>query len=139
MTADTSYLDAESDLIGRLLANIPTGYSAATIKLPNLPFSTPATKWLRCKMMSGGITELEASGNCELVDGTFGIDIFTPVGSGTKDALTTAKTLKDLFHGKTFGVTSVNLVRVIPIGTETNWHHVQVNIDFHFQTNFTGV
>lgn len=139
MISDTSLLDAETDLCTRLLNNLPTGYSVAKVKFPNASFNTPTDQWLRVTNVALGIEELEASGRCELQTGLFVIDIFTTIGLGSKAALATAKQLKDLYHGQKFGVTSVSLVRVVPRPSETNWHHVEVNVEYDFQTIFTGV
>ena len=128
-----SLADAEAVLINRLLSNIPTGFVAAKIKLPNAPFTTPADKWIRVTINSIGVSELDAQGSFELNSGIMTVDVFYKLGAGSQSALITANLIKLLYNGFTQDDVVVYPVEVIPRGEDGNWYRVQVDATFQFQ------
>lgn len=126
--------DAESTLINRLMSNLPAGFTAAKVKLPNASFTTPSDKWLRVTLNTTALSELDAQGAFELNSGILTIDVFYAIGGGSKAALNTANLLKLLYNGFVQNDVVVYPVEVIPRGEDGNWWRVQVDATFQFQT-----
>jgi hypothetical protein len=129
-----SLADTEVILINRLMTNIPAGFVAARVKIPNGSFTTPtAQPWLRLTVNATGISELDAQGAFELNSGILTVDIFYPIGTGSKAALNTANLIKILYNGFKQDDVVVYPVEVIPRGEDENFWHVQVDANFQFQ------
>lgn len=129
-----SLADAEVVLINRLMANLPAGFTAPKVKLPNASFSTPSDKWLRVTLNTTATTELDAQGAFELQNGIMTIDVFYSLGGGSQAALNTANLIKLLYNGFVQNDVVVYPVEVIPRGEDGNWWRVQVDATFQFQT-----
>ena len=129
-----SLADAEVVLISRLLANIPTGFTAAKIKVPNAPFTTPADKWLRVTMNITGTNELDAQGAFELNIGILTIDVFYAKGTGSDAANETANLIKLAYNGYKSNDVVVYPVEVIAGVEDGNWWRVQIDANFQFQS-----
>lgn len=136
MTADNSLASAESVMINRLLSNIPSGYTLANISQPNAPFNKDQEKWLRVSCVGGDVDQIDASGAVEINFGILTVDVFVPKGSGSQGALTTAKTIKDLYQG--YGLNDVYVTRCTTdvIGETGVWWCVAVKVFFDYQIQF---
>jgi hypothetical protein len=122
----------QADLISRLLANLPSGYTNATVKKPNFKFTTPKnTKWLRATV-SPFDTESEASsGDYKITRGLFVVDVFYPKGSGDAAQLTDVQAIRALYERQTFGNTQCQMASVETIGDSELWYIMQVNIEWY--------
>lgn len=129
-----SLQDAEVVLINRLLTNLPAGFTAAKVKLPNASFTTPSDKWLRLTVNTTNLEDLDAQGAFELNNGILTIDVFYKLGGGSQSALNTANLIKLLYNGFVQDDVVVYPVEVIPRGETENWWRVQVDANFQFQT-----
>lgn len=136
MNTDNDLALVEQKLIGRLLSNIPAGFTAAKIKVPNANFTTPNdSPWLRCSLSNLGPIEQDASGCYEVNSGIFTIGIFYPKGSGSQAALSLAKTIKSLYTAEIFDDLVVESVRVNPTPEPDNssWYGVNVSVNYSFE------
>ena len=123
----------QPDLIQRLLDNLPSGYTAATVKLPNAPWKTPTnTKYLRATVLFNETANVTPDGY-KRTFGFFVIDVFFPKGSGDKAQLADAKEIQALFDNKEFGNTKTWSASVETIGESDSWYIVQVNAEFFFE------
>ena len=128
-----SLLLTQSDLIRRLLANLPEGYTASTVKLPNLKFSTPSnTKWLRVTNLPSGTDNVSA---ClyKRTFGIFAIDCFYPKDSGDIAQLTDINALKALYENKEFGNTITRESDIVTIGGDDSWYNVQLQVNYYYE------
>lgn len=124
-----SVLVAEQEMIARLLANLPSGFTSASVKLPNAPFTTPNAKWLRATMIPFAPIFTVATGKRQRTRGIFAIDVFYPLNSGSQAAWTTAEAIKAVFINQC--TTNVMFYEVEIInGDDDDYYHVQVNINY---------
>lgn len=138
MAGDNSIATIEGLLINRLTDNLPSGFTAAMVKLPNAPAIANETKFIRCTInTSSDIDELSAEGDCELNIGIFTVECFMPLGTGSKAGLTAAKTIKDLYTGWSSGDLVVNKCPVIVNGETGNWWRVSVDVYFDYQVQYS--
>ena len=123
----------QPDLIDRLLANLPSGYTAATVKLPNAPWTTPSdTKYLRATVLFNETVNVTPDAY-KRTFGFFVVDVFFPKGSGDKAQLADAKEIQTLFDNQEFGNTRTWSASVETIGDTDSWYMVQVTIEFFFE------
>lgn len=131
--ADSALL-TQVDLISRLLANLPAGYTAATVKLPNASFTTPAnTKWLRATNLFNETENVSAGGCYKRTFGIFVIDLFFPLNSGDQAQLTDSESLKLLFENEEFGNTRTQSVSTTLIGEDNSWYNLQINVNYYYE------
>lgn len=134
MTANPSIVNANQQLITRLLDNLPAGYTSATVKLPNRTFNQPnATKWLRAAVISQDANNTQAGGYWMRYDGLFVVDIFYPIGNDTIPQLEDAETIQALYQNLRISGVNCQSAIIEEIGAEDSWHHVQINIDFYYE------
>lgn len=123
----------QPDLIQRLLDNLPAGYIDATVKKPNLTFTTPKnTKWLRPTILFGETVNVTPDG----YQRTFGlavIDIFYPLLSGDKEQLADAKEIQQLYNNQEFGNTKTWAATIVPAVEEDSWYKMQVSTEFYME------
>lgn len=124
----------QPDLIDRLLDNLPSGYTAATVKVPGAPFKTPTnTKWMRATVLFGPTVNVTPDGY-KRTFGIYVVDIFFPKNSGDKSQLADTKEIQTLFDNKQFGNT-----RTWSASAETGvveddpWLNMQVSTEFFFE------
>lgn len=130
--ADSALL-TQVDLISRLLANLPAGYTASTVKLPNAPFTTPNnTKWIRATNLFNETVNVTPD-RYKRTFGIFVIDLFFPIGSGDKDQLTDSEEIKAVFENKEFGNTRTQEVSTILVGEDNSWYNLQLNVNYLYE------
>lgn len=130
--ADSALL-TQVDLISRLLASLPAGYTAATVKLPNAAFTTPSkTKWLRVTNLFNETVNATPDGY-KRTFGIFVIDIFFPLGSGDQQQLTDSEAIKLLFENEEFGNTKTQEVSTVLVGEENSWYNLQLNVNYYYE------
>jgi len=123
----------QPDLIDRLLANLPSGYTAATVKLPNAPFTTPQkTKWMRGTVLFNDTENVTPDGY-KRTFGFFVVDLFFPKGVGDKNQLSDAKLIQTLFDNQEFGNTKCFTASIVNGVEESAWFKLQVNTEFYFE------
>lgn len=126
----------QSDLVKRLLDNLPSGYTKSTVDKPNSHFTTPSdTKWLRITVIPGVKTNVQADGFYKRTFGICVIDCFYPVDSGDQAQLADTKLLENLFENQEFGNTKTQEAYTQNIGADGSWYNQQVNINFYFEGN----
>ena len=134
MTANPSIVNANQQLITRLLDNLPTGYTASTVKLPNRAFKQPnGTKWLRATVINQDANNTQAGGYWTRYEGQMVVDVFYPVGNDTIPQLQDAETIQALYQNLRFGGVNCQSALIDEIGAEDSWYHVQINIDFYYE------
>lgn len=134
MAANPSTKNAHQQLIQTLLDNLPAGYTSASVKLPNRPFSTPNnSKWLRPTVIVQNVANTQAGGLWKRYDGIFVIDIFYPTGDDDLAQLTEAEAIAAIYENQELtGVKCQEALITVP-GAEESWYHVQVTIDFYYE------
>ena len=135
MAANPSTKNAHEQLIARLLANLPTGYTASTVEMPNYPFTTPSnTKWMRATPIEQVNTNVQAGINpWQRKEGLFVVDIFYPLGAGGNDNVLEAEQIQALFQNKSFGGVDTQEALIEIPGKEDSWYHTQVSIDYTYE------
>ena len=130
--ADSALL-TQVDLISRLLANLPAGYTSATVKKPNFSFTTPVkTKWLRVTNLFNETLNVTPD-EYKRTFGIFVIDIFFPLGSGDQDQLADSEEIKLLFENVEFGNTKTQEVSTVLVGEENSWYNLQLNVNYYYE------
>ncbi len=123
----------QPDLINRLRNNLPAGYTDATFKKPNAPFTTPTnTKWLRGTVLFNE-TENVTPDEYQRTFGFYIVDIFFPKGQGDKNQLSDAKEIQQLFNNQEFGNTKTWAASIINGEEEESWFKLQVSIEFFME------
>ena len=123
----------QPDLIDRLLAGLPAGYTAATVKTPNATFITPKNdKWLRTTVLTNETVNATPDGYKRTL-GFFVVDIFFVKGSGDKAQLADAKSIQDLFDNKEFGNTRTQTSIVVAGVEDGAWFKMQVSTEFIYE------
>ena len=134
MAANPSTKNAHEQLISTLLANLPSGYTSATVKLPNRAFTTPkSSKWMRPTVIVQDVNNVQAGGLWKRYDGIFVIDTFYPIGGDDLAQLTEAELIAAVFED--IELTGVKCQdALIEVNTiETAWYSVQITIDFYYE------
>ena len=123
----------QPDLIDRLLAGLPAGYTAATVKTPNGPFTTPTkTKWLRATVLTNETITVTPD-EYQRTFGFFVVDIFFPKGLGDKAQLADAKAIQDLFNNQEFGNTKTWAASTVAGVEDGAWFKMQVSTEFYME------
>lgn len=125
-----------TDLIDRLLANIPSGYELSRIKLPNAPFTTPKNKkWLRATIINGARNNVQATGNWRRTTGVMVVSVFVPVETGYKAQLADIQALTSTFENKEFGVANVKTTEAEAQAVDEPgpWYTMNLNINFEYE------
>lgn len=142
MSANPSTANASKQLLDRLLANLPTGYAANTVELPNITFTKPASsKWLRATIIIQDVNNVQAGGLWLRYDGLFVVDVFYALGDGTINPLADAESIAATYQNQKFGGVNCQEALILDIGEEkikkgkkeTCWYHVQVEVDFYYE------
>ena len=124
----------QSDLVNRLLDNLPSGYTKATVNTPNSPFTTPSNKkWLRATVIPFNTVSDAATGCFKITNGLFVVDSFYPKGSYDSAQLLDHQAIKALFENKTFGNTQCQTVSTLTIGDTGTWYQIQSSIEFYME------
>ena len=124
----------QSDLIKRLLDNLPSGYTNKTVKKPNAKFTTPSDeKWLRITVLPGAKNNVQADGFYKRTFGICVIDCFYPKDDGDQAQLADTKLLENLFENQEFGNTKTQEAFTQNLGEDGPWYNQQVNINFFFE------
>lgn len=124
----------QSDLVKRLLDNLPAGYSESSVKKPNAHFDTPEnTKWLRITVIPGIKNNVQADGFYKRTFGICVIDCFYPVDSGDQAQLADTKLIENLFENQEFDNTKTQEAYTQNLGVDGAWYNQQVNINFYFE------
>jgi len=121
----------QPDLIERLLAGLPAGYTEATVKLPNFSFTTPKdTKWMRGTVLFNETNNVTPDGY-QRTFGFFVVDIFFPKSlPGDKAQLADAKEIQVLFNNQEFGNTRTQASSIVPAVEDEAWYKIQINTEF---------
>ena len=134
MAANPSTKNAHQVLIQELLDNLPSGYTAASVALPNRPMTRPeGDKWLRPTVIVQDVNNVQADGLWLRYDGQLVIGQFYPVGGDTLAQLTEAETIAAIYQNNIIGDVNCEeaLIEVNP--TEENWYNVQIRVNFHYE------
>ncbi len=124
----------QSDLVNRLLGNLPNGYTKALVNTPNSPFTTPSDKkWLRATVIPFKTESDAATGCFKITNGLFVVDSFYPKGSYDNAQLIDHQTIKTLFENQTFGNTQCQTVSTLTIGDAGTWYQIQSSIEFYME------
>jgi hypothetical protein len=133
--ASVTHLNVENDLINHLLSNLPSGFTASLVKLPNAKFTTPtSSKWMRATVISPVVIDVDASQCYKTYRGLFVVDLFYPKGSGSAAALTAAQSVIDSYTKVSFAYSVSIDSNILVLGEEENWYHVQINSDYLFSS-----
>lgn len=125
---------AESDLVNRLLENLPVGFDESKVKVPNGPFDTPKNDaWLRATLNTTGTFNSTATGCRQRTTGIFTVDVFYPLATGSLGPNQTAIYIQSLYNNRNFENVQCQEAAVLPMGEDGPWYHVQVNVDFYFE------
>lgn len=134
MAANPSTANAHEQLIQRLLDNLPSEHSTATVKLPNRTFNTPEdSKWLRATVILGDSNNVQAGGLWIRADGIFVIDSFYPIGNDTLVQIAEAEVIAAAFENQKFLGVNVQETLITEPGEDGSWYHVQISCDFYFE------
>ena len=142
MSANPSTANASKQLLDRLLATLPAGYSESTVELPNIAFTKPtSSKWLRATIIIQDVNNVQAGGLWLRYDGLFVVDVLYPLGDGTINPLTDAEAIAAIYQNQKFGGVNCQEALILDIGEEklkqgkkeTCWYHVQVEVDFYYE------
>ncbi len=124
----------QSDLIKRLLQNLPSGYDASRVKLPNSKFTTPSNeKWLRITVIPGAKNNVQAGGGYKRSFGICIVDCFYPLYSGDQEQLADTKLIEDIYQNQEFNNTKCQEAYTTNIGEDGSWYNQQVNINFYYE------
>ena len=125
---------AEAELIGAIMASLPSGYTAATVKLPNANFTTPSgAKWMRIDTPINHLAnDQDASGDYEITDAVMYAYVFHPSGSGTQAAYTDAEHVKSVVDNMTSNYCAIQRVTASPTPepNDSPWFGVEIKIEF---------
>ena len=122
----------QTDLITRLLDNLPVGYTKEKVKKPNLKFTTPKNdKWLRLTVIPFNTNSDAATGEYTITRGLFVVDVQFPKSTGDQAQLLDVQTIRDLYKNKTFGNTQCQEASIETIGDDGSWYSMQVNVNFY--------
>lgn len=122
-----------------MLANLPTGYTAANVKIPNIPFNkTDGVKWLRLSVVDQDVNNVQAGGLWLRYNALLVIDVFYPKGKDTITQLTEAELIATSFENQSFGGADNNDVKcfealIEEVGVDESWYHVQININATYE------
>jgi len=132
--SNSSTANAHDKLIQKLLDNLPSGYTAASVKLPNRSFNTPSnTKWLRTTVLNQDVNNVQAGGGWKRYDGLFVIDLFYPVGNDVIAQLTEAEAIVVFFENLSFDQVNCYEALITDEGKSGSWYQVQISIDFYYE------
>lgn len=124
----------QADLVKRLLDNLPSGYTKATVNTPNSPFTTPSNKkWLRATVIPFNTVSDAATGCFKITNGLFVVDSFYPKGSYDNAQLVDHQAIKTLFENQTFNNTQCQTVSTLTVGDTGNWYQIQSSIEFYME------
>lgn len=132
MAASVNIADVQDDLINRLLANLPTGFTQQKVKLPNKAFTTPNDKWLRATFNAPVAIDVDASGCYKEFNGFFVIDVFYAKGTWPREAALTAQQITDAFTNKAFAYSSTINCDMLSLGELDNWNQWQVIVTYQY-------
>lgn len=134
-----STANAKQVFYQRVLDNLPAGYTASTVKLPNIPFNQPKNdKWLRISSVVLDVNNVQAAGLWQRYNAIMIVDLFYPIAGDTIAQLLEAETIAANFENQSFGGIDNNDVKcfeasIDEIGEDGSWYHVQINITATFE------
>ena len=122
-------------LITALLANLPTGFTSAKVKLPNRSMISgyENSAWLRPTVIVSDSPINAADGNIERTEGFFVVDVIFPIGDDTASHRATADEIKASFKGQTFDDVKCQSVTIAD-NPDDYFYIIQVSIDFYFES-----
>lgn len=122
----------QSDLIKRLLDNLPIGYTKKQVKTPNAKFTTQNNKkWLRVSVIPFSTVSDAATGSFKITRGLCVIDVFYPKDSGDKTQTEDVQLIREIYENKSFGNTKCQEASINTVGEDGSWYTVQVNVNFY--------
>lgn len=134
MAANPSTANAHEQLISRLLANLPSGHTSSTVKLPNRAFNTPLnSKWLRPTVINQTSENTQAGGLWKRYEFLFIVDSFYPTGSNDLTQLAEAELIAAVFENERFSGVKCQEALIEVQGEEASWYHVQITIDGYYE------
>lgn len=129
-----STANAKQVFYQRVLDNLPSGYTASTVKIPNKPWAQPDNdKWLRLSMVDVDVNNVQAGGLWQRYDALPVIDVFYPIGKDPILQLQEAETIAANFENQSFGGVDDNDLKcfealITEPGEDGSWYHVQITI-----------
>lgn len=122
----------QSDLIKRLLNNLPVGYTKKTVEKPNASFTRPKGKqWLRINVVPFATDSDAATGEFKITRGLCVIDVFYPKDVGDEAQNIDVQAIRELYENQTFGNTKCQEASINTIGEDGSWYNVQVSVNFY--------
>ena len=123
----------QPDLIQRLFDNLPAGYTAAKVKAPNAPFTTPkSAKWLRATINWNDGDNVTPDGY-QRTFGIFTVDLFFPKGKGDKLQNEDAKLIRAIYNNQEFGNTKCLASSILNGVEDGPWYMVSVDTSFYME------
>lgn len=121
-------------------ARLGTNWTTTPIAYENQPFTPPAAGgWVELTVLGGnGVTRGMAgdgSGMAVQDTGLIAINVYTPVGSGTKTGRGYADTLAALFEHKLFSGVTTYTATLTARGVVNGWHQLNLSIPFRSNRN----
>ena len=104
-------------------------WSATPVAWPNVPFTPPATAWVRFRLLSGAASN-ETLANGVAYPGIIDIGVFVPEGVGTGQAATLADDAAAIFSNQRFSGVTCGAAYAIPVGESDGWHQVTVTVPY---------
>jgi hypothetical protein len=132
--SNPSTANAHEQLLQRLLDNLPSGYTSASLKLPNRHFNVPsASKWMRGTVINQDVANVQAGGLWKRYDGVFVVDLFYPIGDDVIAQLTEAELIATTFENVAFNGVNCLDVLIVDNQDDGSWYNVQITIDFYYE------
>lgn len=124
--------DVQDDLINFVLANLPVGFTEASVKLPNLPFNTPNDKWLRLTFLNPVPIDVDATGCYKEYQGFFVIDVFYAKNSFPRECVDTAQKIHNAIVNQSFDYSCAVNCDIVVLGELDNWNQAQVVVTYQY-------
>jgi hypothetical protein len=130
---------AEQQMFAYFLANLPTGYTAAKVQLPNAPFTRPQNSaWLRVTVIPFSTINTVATGCRQRTTGQMVVDIFWPRNTGSTAAMALAEEIKQTLTNQSTTDVSLYESEIVPLVNEAEWYHIQINTNYAHEGTTTA-
>lgn len=139
----TSFVDVESLVVARLLANLPTGFLSKNIRYPNAPFDEPkppadvsnanAIKYAWLSIYTEDLNS-EAESPCyEMRSGILALDLYWPKFTGSVDAKNAIEHINTAFKNSWLNEQIKINLGVIKSLPDTNWYNLNLTFDYFYE------
>lgn len=104
--------------------------STTEIAWDNVPFTPPATAWVRLSILPGESFNAALGATAVRHPGVIVVQIFTPEDTGTAQARTLAQSAANVFNNARFSGIRCRAAGIFRVGTFDGWYQMNVNIPF---------